>query len=77
MLKHVITSIDGDDETKTIRHFVDNELFAIDSRYMRNEIKKVTPDINLEIDCIDEEDGEPFRCAVDIGLDFFWPDSDL
>jgi hypothetical protein len=77
MLKHVITSIDGDDETKTIRHFVDNELFALDSRYMRNEIKKVTPDINLEIDCIDEEDGEPFRCAVDIGLDFFWPDSDL
>jgi hypothetical protein len=75
MLKHLISSIDSDTDPKAIRHFVDNELFAIDSRYIRNELKKITPDINLEIDCIDEETGEPFRCPVTIGLDFFWPDS--
>jgi len=75
MMKHLITSIDGNADTKTIRHFVDNELFAVDSRYLRNELKSVTPDISMEIDCIDEEDRDPFRGSVSIGLDFFWPDS--
>lgn len=75
MLKHVIVSIDGDEESKAIRHFVDNELFALDSRYIRNELKNVTPDVNMEIDAVDEEDGDPFQCTVAIGLDFFWPDT--
>ena len=77
MLKHIITAIDGDSESKTIRHFVDNELFALDSRHIRNTIKAVTPDVDLEIDCIDEEDGEPFRREFSVGLDFFWPDTKL
>ena len=77
MLKHTILSIDGDEEAKSIRHFVDNELFAIDARYIRNEINKVTPDINMTVDAVDEEDGEPFQCNVSIGLDFFWPDTKL
>lgn len=77
MLKHIITSVDGDSETKTIRHFVDNELFAIDSRHLRKAIKDVTPDIDMRIDCIDEEDGQPFRDSFSIGLDFFWPDAEV
>ena len=77
MLKHVIKSIDGNEESKTIRYFVDNELFAIDARYIRSEIKKITPDVDLTVDCIDEEDGEPFRSNLNIGLDFFWPDTKL
>ena len=77
MLKHIITAIDGETDTKSIRHFVDNELFAIDSRHIRKEIKKVTPDVDMSIDCIDEEDGEPFRSNFSIGLDFFWPDVEV
>lgn len=77
MLKHIITSVDGDRESKFIRHFVDNELFAIDARFIRNELKNVTPDVELEVDCFDEEASEPFRGDVAIGLDFFWPDSKL
>lgn len=76
-LKHVITSIDGDYTPATIRHFIDNELFASDSRYIRQQIKAMTPDVKLEVDCIDEETGEPFRCNISIGLDFFWPDSKI
>jgi len=77
MLKHVIISIDGDEESKSIRHFIDNELFAIDSRYIRNEIKKVTPDIEMSVDAADGESGDTFQCTVSIGLDFFWPDSGI
>ena len=77
MLKHIITSVDGDRDSKFIRHFVDNELFAIDARFIRNELKNFTPDVELEVDCFDEEASEPFRGAVAIGLDFFWPDSKI
>jgi hypothetical protein len=77
MLKHIITSIDGNSETSAIRHFVDNELFANDSRYIRTEIKKITPDLKMEVTAVDEEDGDPFSCNLSIGLDFFWPDSKI
>ena len=76
-LKYQITSVDGDDNNAVIRKFVDNELLAIDSRALRKFIESITPDIDLKIDCLSEETGEPFRSSVNIGLDFFWPDVDL
>jgi hypothetical protein len=76
-LKYQITSVDGDDSNAVIRKFVDNELLAIDSRALRKFIDNITPDIDLKIDCLSEETGEPFRSSVNIGLDFFWPDVEL
>ena len=49
-LKNTILSIDGSEEQKDINHFVDNELFAVDSRALRAYIAKVTPDIDLTIE---------------------------
>ena len=76
-LKYQITSVDGDDSSTVIRKFVDNELLAIDSRALRKFIENITPDIDLKIDCLSEETGEPFRSNINIGLDFFWPDVEL
>ena len=76
-LKYQITAVDGDDSSAVIRKFVDNELLAIDSRALRKFIDNITPDIDLKIDCLSEETGEPFRSTVNIGLDFFWPDVEL
>ena len=76
-LKYQITSVDGDDSNAVIRKFVDNELLAIDSRALRKFIDNITPDIDLKIDCLSEETGEPFRSSVNIGLDFFWPDVEV
>jgi hypothetical protein len=47
----------------------------MDSRALRNYIKDVTPNLNLEIEATDEETGDPFLCEVAIGLNFFWPDA--
>jgi hypothetical protein len=71
-LKYIITSIDGDSDRKTIREFVDNELLARDSRALRQEIKRISPDIDLTIKGDDGED-----IAVPISLNFFWPDLNL
>lgn len=68
-LKYTITSVNGDSERKTVREFVDNQLLARDSRALRQEIKRISPDIDLTIQGDGGED-----IAVPINLNFFWPD---
>ena len=46
-----------------------NEILARDSRALRQEIKRISPDINLTIKGDEGED-----IAVPISLNFFWPD---
>jgi hypothetical protein len=68
-LKHIITSVDGNTESKDIREFVDNYLLARDSRAFREHIKLTQPDVNLSATT---DSGEEVK--VPIGLNFFWPD---
>ena len=69
-LKYLITSVNGDRETKTIRDFVDNYLLARDSRALREHIKQIQPDIDLNFT---DDSGE--EVAIPINLSFFWPDA--
>jgi hypothetical protein len=69
-LKYMITSVDGDRETKTIREFVDNHLLARDSRELRKHIKETQPDVDLTF----FPDGSENRVDIPVGIRFFWPD---
>ena len=69
-LKYIITSVNGDQTVKTIRDFVDNHLLAMDSRALREYIKKVQPDVDLTF----FPDGSEKAISIPIGLNFFWPD---
>tara|TARA_R110002051_G_C8712891_1_gene495802 strand:- start:760 stop:1617 length:858 start_codon:yes stop_codon:yes gene_type:complete len=77
MLKHVIIGLDGDTDNIKIRKFIDNNLLALDSRALRQYLKTITPDINLSLEIPDGESGDTFRSQLPIGLDFFWPDSEI
>ena len=68
-LKYIITSVEGDNELKTIREFVDNYLLARDSRSLREYIRQIQPDVDLTYQF---EDGE--EVMIPIGIGFFWPD---
>ena len=68
-LKHLITSVDGSEEKKDIREFVDNRFLARDSRAFREHIAATQPDVNLSYIL---DNGE--EVVVPIGLNFFWPD---
>ena len=70
-LKYIITSVDSDREKKTIREFVDNYLLARDARALREEIRRVSPDVELKYYGDDVEE------AINIPIDitFFWPDA--
>ena len=72
-LRHTIISVDGDDSQSTINNFVQN-LLARDSMHLRKEIRKVTPDIELqqEIDL----GGETVTVDIPMTVGFFWPDSE-
>jgi len=70
-LKYLITSVDGDREKKTIREFVDTYLLARDSRSLREEIKRIAPDVNLIYTGEDDEED----IVIPINLNFFWPDA--
>ena len=69
-LKHMIVSVDGDEETKTIREFVDNYFLARDARSFREHIRNIQPDVDLSVVL---DSGE--EVTVPIGLNFFWPDA--
>ena len=68
-LKYMITSVDGETGTKEIREFVDNYLLARDSRALREYIRDIQPDVDLNYIL---DSGE--EVTVPIGLNFFWPD---
>ena len=68
-LKYIITSIEGDSDSKSIREFVDNYLLARDSRALREHIKTVQPDVDLKYV---SDSGQ--EATIPINLNFFWPD---
>lgn len=74
-LKNTIVSVDDETEQKAINHFVDNELFAADSRALRTHINKVIPDMDLTYEFISEETGERRDMLLPMDLGFFWPQS--
>ena len=74
-IKRMITSVDGSDDKKTIREFVDNYLLAMDSRAFRSHIRETQPDVNLNL-IVDTSSGEE-DVEMPIGIKFFWPDSTI
>ena len=72
-LKYLITSVDGDREKKTIREFIDTYLLARDTRSLREEVRRIAPDVELVYNSDDVEEG------IDIPIDtsFFWPDAGI
>jgi len=69
-LKHMILSVDGEEEKKDIRNFVDNYLLARDARAFREYVSQVQPDVDLTF----FPDGGREPINIPIGLNFFWPD---
>ena len=70
-LKYILSSVNGEEDAKSIREFVDNYMLARDSRSFREHLKSVQPDVDMSITL---DNGE--EVDVPLGLSFFWPDSE-
>ena len=75
-LKHLITSINGDYERDTVRKFIDSQLLAIDARALRKYISDIQPDTDLVYN-YEDKDGSFVKIPIPIGLNFFWPDTEV
>ena len=72
-LRYLITSVDGETKQNVINSFVYNML-SKDSLSLRQEITKVTPDIDLsqEIDI----EGDTVKVDIPMTVNFFWPNTE-
>jgi len=73
-LKYIIQSVDGKQDQKTIRDFVDNEFLARDARAFRNYYASIQPDLDLTFY---PENGPEEGVDIPIGINFLWPDANL
>jgi|TARA_Y100000385_G_scaffold273363_1_gene315191 hypothetical protein len=76
-LKHVILSIEGNYDKKTVREFIDNAFLARDSRALRNHIKDISPDVTLQANAVFEDGAVEPNVMFPLGSDFFWPDAGI
>lgn len=74
-LKHLIVAVDGVSGRATINNFVDDELFAADSRALRSYMKEISPDIDMTFTFISDITGEVKEMEIPIEVSFFWPTS--
>ena len=74
-MKHIITSVNGDRDIKTIRSFVDGNFLARDARALRAYVAEVMPDIDLTFDLTFEDGASAEGVTIPIGTTFFWPES--
>ena len=72
-LKHLIIAVDGEGGRATINNFVDNELFAADSRALRSYIKEISPDLDMTFTFVSDITGEVKEIDIPVEVSFFWP----
>ena len=75
-LKHQIIAVDGNADTKVIREFVDNDLFAQDSLALRNHMREAAPDVLTKFNFECEACGYTESVDMPIDAGFFWPSSE-
>ena len=71
-LRHMITSVDGD-ETPSVINDIAQNMLARDSMHLRKEISNITPDIEMTQEV--EIGGESVKVAIPMTVNFFWPNA--
>jgi hypothetical protein len=72
-LRYQIVSIDKDDSTEAVANFVNNELFAIDSRAFRENYTDLMPDVDFDVGYTCGDCGLDNVIELPISVNFFWP----
>ena len=70
-VKYMILSVDGETDRAAIRKFVDQEMLAGDSRFLRNKVAEIQPDIDM----VFYPDGSDKPVQVPISIQFIYPDA--
>lgn len=71
-LRYIINSVDGSEDVKDIRKFVE-QMPARDSLALRREVKRINPDLNLEHEFICDFCGHSEFMDIPLDETFFFP----
>ena len=71
--RHMILSVDGKDDTKSITDFINNKFLTKDTRAFRKELSSLQPDVVMEYEYDNEVSGEKEKRPIPMGVGFFWP----
>ena len=71
--RHMILSVDGKDDVKSITDFINNKFLTKDTRAFRKELQSLQPDVVMEYEYDNEESGEKETRPIPMGVGFFWP----
>ncbi len=73
--KHMILSVDGNDDKKHVHSFIENEFLSRDSLAFRQYLKNIQPDIDFNVEVTCKECGHTGGAPLQIDAGFFWPES--
>ncbi len=71
--RRMIVEVDGNRDFGYISNFVTNRLLAGDSKALRKEVAKITPDLDLKFDYTSPITGETEALRIPFGIGFFYP----
>lgn len=71
--RRMIVEVDGNREFGYISNFVSNRLLAGDSKALRKEVNRITPDLDLTFDYTSPITGETEALRIPFGIGFFYP----
>ncbi len=71
--RRMIVEVDGNREFGYISNFVSNRLLAGDSKAIRKEVNRITPDLDLTFDYTSPITGETAALRIPFGIGFFYP----
>ncbi len=71
--RRIIIEVDGNRDLGYISNFVSNRLLAGDSKGLRKEMAKISPDLDLTFDYISAVTGDTEALKIPFGVSFFYP----
>ena len=72
-LKYILTSFNGNRDRKAIREFAEAMIIR-DVRALREEYRKVSPDVDFELNIPCQSCDTTIKARMPFGANFFWPD---
>lgn len=73
-LKYIITSFNGNRDNNEVRQFVESMIIK-DLRALRDAYKKMSPDVNFDLDIECTNCNTIVKARMPFGITFFWPDA--
>jgi hypothetical protein len=72
-LRFMITAVNGNTDKRLIREFSES-MIVRDVRAFKEEIKRVSPDVNFEVEVSCPSCSHEMKVRMPLGVTFFWPD---